>query len=164
MLLLKYRPEVLKLAHKPPFAGHLGRDKTVNWISQRFYWPTMFADVQRVVKTCDECQKTGQVKAPMVPLPIFSEPFRRIAMDIVGPVICDYATRFPEAIPMKSIDAVHVAEELLVYCLRFGVPQEILTDQGENFTLKLLAELYRMLHIHSIRTTPYHPQTNGLVE
>ncbi len=97
-------------------------------------------------------------------------------MDIVGPlpksrsgkrfilVICDYATRFPEAIPMKSIDAVHVAEELLVYCLRFGVPQEILTDQGSNFTSKLLAELYRMLHIHPIRTTPYHPQTDGLVE
>ncbi len=42
-------PEVLKLAHKPPFAGHLGRDKTVNRINQRFYWPTMFADVQRVV-------------------------------------------------------------------------------------------------------------------
>ncbi|XP_064398193.1 uncharacterized protein LOC135344837 [Halichondria panicea] len=83
VLPLKYRPEVLKLAHKTPFAGHLGRDKTVNRISQRFYWPTMFADMRRVVKTCHECQKTaprGRFKAP---LPIFSEPFRRIAMDIV---------------------------------------------------------------------------------
>ena len=51
---------------------------------------------------------------------------------------------------MNSIDAVHVAEELLVYCSRFGVPQEILTDQGANFTSKLLAELYRMLHIPSL--------------
>ncbi len=65
---------------------------------------------------------------------------------------------------MRSIDAVHVAEELLVYCSRFGVPQEILTDQGSNFTSKLLAELYRMLHVYPIRTTPYHPQTDGLVE
>ena len=45
-------------------------------------------------------------------------------------VICDYATHFPKAIPMRSVDSVHVAEELLVFCSRFGVLQEILTDQG----------------------------------
>ena len=45
-----------------------------------------------------------------------------------------------------------------------GVPEEILTDQGSNFMSKLLAELYSLLHIHSIRTSPYHPQTDGLVE
>ena len=38
------------------------------------------------------------------------------------------------------------------------------TDQGSNFTSQLLTELYRMLHIHRIKTTPYHPQTDGLVE
>lgn len=47
---------------------------------------------------------------------------------------------------------------------RVGIPKEILTDQGSNFTSQLLAELYRFLHIHPIRTTPYHPQTDGLVE
>ncbi len=52
------------------------------------------------------------------PLPLIREPFRRIAMDIVGSgkrVICDYATRYPEAIPMRS---VHVAEELLSVLLK----------------------------------------------
>ena len=97
-------------------------------------------------------------------------------MDIIGPlpksrsgkkyvlVVCDYATRYPEAIPMKAIDAEHVAEELVILFSRVGVPEEILTDQGANFTSKLLTELYRMLHVHPIRTTPYHPQTDGLVE
>ena len=47
---------------------------------------------------------------------------------------------------------------------RVGVPQEILTDQGSNFTLQLLAELYCLLQIHPIRTSPYHPQTDGLME
>ena len=47
---------------------------------------------------------------------------------------------------------------------RVGVPQEILTDQGSNFTSQLLAELYRLLHIHPIRMSPYHPQTDGLME
>lgn len=97
-------------------------------------------------------------------------------MDIVGPlprskagnryilVLCDYATRYPEAVPLRSIDAEHVAEELIKIFARVGVPEEILTDQGSNFMSKLLAELYSLLHIHSIRTSPYHPQTDGLVE
>eukprot|EP00731_Ephydatia_muelleri_P004053 Em0002g229a len=105
-----------------------------------------------------------------------AEPFSRIAMDIVGPlprsragnkyilVICDYATRYPEAVPLKSIDAESVAEELIKVFARMGVPREILTDQGANFTSQLLAELYRLLQVHPIRTSPYHPQTDGLVE
>ena len=56
------------------------------------------------------------------------------------------------------------AEELLKLFSRVGVPKEILTDQGTNFTSQLLIELYRMLHVQPIRTTPYHPQTDGLVE
>lgn len=45
------------------------------------------------------------------------------------------------------------------------MPKEILTDhEGTNFTSQLLAELYSMLHVCPIRTTPYHPQTDELVE
>ena len=79
-------------------------------------------------------------------------------------VVCDYATRYQEAIPMHSIDAEHVAEELVKLFARVGVPSEILTDQGSNFVSQLLAEVYHLLHIKPIRTTPYHPQTDGLVE
>ena len=45
-----------------------------------------------------------------------------------------------------------------------GIPKEILTYQGSNFLSKLLTEIYRMLGIKPIRTIPYHPQTNGLVD
>ena len=173
------RKAVLEVAHEIPLAGHLGKEKTRQRILQRFYWPTVFKDVENFCKSCVICQKTANrkaPKAPMIPLPIISEPFSRIAMDIVGPlprsragnkyvlVICDYATRYPEAVPLKSIDAEHVAEELIKVFARVGVPQEILTDQGSNFTSQLLAELYRLLHVHPIRTSPYHPQTDGLVE
>ena len=175
----KCRKAVLEFAHEIPLAGHLGRDKTRQRILQRFYWPTIFQDVDNFCRSCVVCQKTSHQKvkqAPLIPLPIISEPFSRIAMDIVGPlpksrkgnryllVICDYATRYPEAIPLRSIDAEHIAEELLVVFSRVGVPKEILTDQGSNFTSQLLTELYRLLHVHPIRTSPYHPQTDGLVE
>ena len=47
---------------------------------------------------------------------------------------------------------------------RVSILEEILTDQGNNFTSQLLAEIYRLLHVKSLRTRPYHPQTDGLVE
>ena len=97
-------------------------------------------------------------------------------MDIVGPlpktarghryilVICDYATRYPEAMPLKRFTAPAVAEQLMELFSRHGVPKEILTDQGTNFMSQLLQELYKMLGVKPVRTTPYHPQTDGLVE
>eukprot|EP00731_Ephydatia_muelleri_P034076 Em0046g19a len=69
-----------------------------------------------------------------------------------------------QCLPMKAIDAEHIAEELVKIFARVGIPEEILTDQGSNFTSQLLAEIYQLLHVHPIRTTPYHPQTDGLVE
>ena len=112
----------------------------------------------------------------MVPLPIVSEPFSRVAMDIVGPlprswsghkyiiVLCDYARRYPEAIPLKNTDSETIAEELLTVFSRVGISQEILTDQGSNFQSQLLKHLYRLLLVDAVRTSPYHPQTDGLVE
>ncbi len=173
------REAVLQLAHKIPLAGHLGREKTVRRVLQRFYWPTLYRDVKAFCQSCEECQKCSTRKppqAPLIPLPIMGEPFQRLAMDIVGPlprshtgkryilVLSDYATRYPEVIPLKSIDAEVIAEELVKFFTQVGIPKEILTDQGANFTSQLLKELYNLLHIRGIRTSPYHPQTDGLVE
>ena len=96
-----------------------------------------------------ECQKASprrDQRAPLIPLPVIEEPLQRVAMDIVGPllrshsgkkyilVICDYVTRYPEAIPITAIDTKTIAEELMKFFSRVGLPQEILTDQSSNFT------------------------------
>lgn len=128
------------------------------------------------LQSLPEDHHKGQTKAPLIPLPIISEPFSRMAMDIVGPlpksqggnryllVMCDYTTWYPGAIPLKSIDAEHIAEKMIKVFAWVGIPKEILTDQGSNFVLQLLAELYRLLQVKPIWTSPYHPQMDGLVE
>lgn len=78
--------------------------------------------------------------------------------------MCDYATRYPEAIPLRLIDAEHIAEELVQIFTRVGIPEEILTDQGTNFMSTLLGEVYKLMKVKPMRTSPYHPQTDGLVE
>ena len=83
------RQQVLSLAHAAPLAGHLGRKKTYNRVAQRFYWPTMYRDVANFCQTCETCQRFHKHRvhrAPMIPLPVVEEPFKRIAMDIVGPL------------------------------------------------------------------------------
>ena len=150
ILPLQCRKTTLQLAHDIPLAGHMGKEKTARRVLQRFYWPTLYRDVAEYCRSCGVCQKSSRRRvrhAPLISLPIVEEPLQRIAMDIVGPlhrsrsgnryilVICDYATRYPEAVPLKSIDAEHIAEELVKLFARVGVALEILTDHGSKFTL-----------------------------
>ncbi|PIK37646.1 hypothetical protein BSL78_25517 [Apostichopus japonicus] len=146
-----------------------------------FTWPGMQADVTRYCQSCDVCQRTlpkGRVtKVPLGSMPLIEEPFQRVAVDLVGPikpaterghryilVLVDYATRYPEAVPMKTIEAESVAEELLGIYSRLGFPKEVLTDQGSQFVSGVMKEVSRLLSIRRLTTTPYHAMCNGLVE
>ena len=179
VLPVQCRSLVLRMAHDVPMAGHLGVTKTKDRVLQRYYWPGVFKDIADYCRTCEVCQRSQPrhaKRAEMIPMPLMSRPFQRIAMDLVGPLprtqrgnrfvltICDYATRYPEAIALSSTEAPRIAKELIAVFARMGVPDEILTDQGPNFMSALLEEVYRLLQITRIRTTPYHPQTDGLVE
>ena len=97
-------------------------------------------------------------------------------MDIFGPVdksksgncymlvITDYATKYPEVFPLKSVKAKAVAFSLVQFFSRVGFPREILTDQGTNFMSMLLKQVHQLLGIKGVSTTSYHPQTDGLTE
>ena len=83
------RQKVLHLAHSIPLAGHMGRDRTLQRIQQRFYWPSLFHDVDSYCRSCTECQKVStprQQGVPLIPLPVMKEPFERMATDIIGPL------------------------------------------------------------------------------
>jgi len=76
----------------------------------------------------------------------------------------DFASRYPEAIPLKRVDADTVCEALITVFSQFGIPEEILTDNGSNFVSKLTETLLQALGIRHLKTSPYHPQTNGMIE
>ena len=173
------REMIFQAAHYNPMAGHMGCDKTLARVMDRFYWPGIWGDVRRWCASCPECQLVNPPavpKAPLQPLPLMEVPFERVAMDLIGPfqrsargyrfvlVLTDYATRYPEAVPLRTISATSVARALLQVISRVGIPKEILTDQGTQFMSRTLKELYGLLGITSVRTSVYHPQTDGLCE
>ena len=175
------RQVVLQVAHESPLAGHFSHRKTEWKVSTHFFWPGMGADIRDYCRSCDICQRKsykGRVKnVPLQPLPVITEPFSRVAVDIVGPLsppsseghkyiltLIDFASGFPEAIPLKDVDSVSVAEALLSIFSRVGIPREILSDRGTQFTSHLMAELHKLLGVKPQFTTPFHPSGNGRVE
>ncbi|CAC5401482.1 unnamed protein product [Mytilus coruscus] len=104
------------------------------------------------------------------------EPFQRIAIDFVGPLpltenknryvlVCmNYATRYPEAFPLANQEAETVDDTFIQLFSRVDVAKELLTDQGSNFMSDLMVQVYKLLSVHKMCTTPYHPAANGLVE
>ena len=177
----KFRLSVLKLAHESIMAGHLGTKRTIDRVLSEFYWPGVQSATKRFCQSCDICQRTvpkGKItRVPLQKMPLIDVPFKRVAVDIVGPLfpatdrgnrfiltLVDYATRYPEAVALPSIDTERVAEALVEIFCRIGVPHEMLTDMGSQFTSKLLSEVSRLISLNRLTTTPYHPMCNGLVE
>ncbi|XP_076039591.1 uncharacterized protein LOC143024613 isoform X1 [Oratosquilla oratoria] len=175
------RPVILSIAHESPLAGHFSHRKTELKVAEQFYWPGMGTDIRTFCRSCDKCQRfsaKGRVPpVPLQPMPIVTEPFARVAIDLVGPLspassdghryiltLIDFATGFPEAVPLKDIDSISVAEALLTIFSRVGIPREILSDRGTQFTSNLMKELHRMLGVKPIFTTPFHPSGNGRIE
>ena len=173
------RQQVLKMGHSSPIAGHFGTKKTHSKIARHFIWPGLWTQVKSYVRTCGGCQlaaKQHKSRAPLQPLPCVGEPFQKVAFDLVGPLprtpsghkylltaMCLY-TKFPEAIPLKKVDNLTVLDAMMQIFARYGMPSELLTDQGSVFTSKLTALMCKTFGITKIRTTPYHPQSDGALE
>ena len=94
----------------------------------------------------------------MVPMPIIGEPFKQIAMDVVRLlpktkkghhyilVVCDYATRYPEAFPLRTFTAPTVAEKQIKM---FALSQYLKILQGHDGTLEEMVEMVKMANVVS---------------
>ena len=157
------REGVMEVAHDSILGGHLGGKKTMDRVTSNFHWPGVAGDVQRYVQSCDICQRTipkgRNVKVPLGDMPIIGTPFEKVAIDLVGPLVMsdrthrwiltmiDFATRYPIAIPMTSIETVDVAETLVSIFAGVGITREILSDRGSQFTSDLMKEITQLLSI-----------------
>ena len=160
--------------------GHRGVATTIRILREGgITWNRMHFDVSEFIRQCPTCQKQNpRFKAPSGPsgsLMVY-EPFQRLCMDFIGPlpmnedgkifllVIVDAFSRWTELFPMPEATAEATAACLLQVLSRFGIPEEILSDNGPQFVSKVLKDLMRLWDVHHIFSTPHHHEGNGLVE
>src|SRR3989337_259182 len=170
---------ILFYHHDNPLGGHLGTEAMFGKIRRTLYWPQMYNDIKEYTTTCDSCQRRGGPKKnnELYPIEVSGNPFERIGIDIVGPlnptkeghryivVSIDYLTKWPEARALKEANTTNVSKFIYedIIC-RHGCPRILQSDQGTHFVNEVIKELLRKFNIRQQLSTPYHPQTNGLVE
>lgn len=174
------REEFFCLALTGITGGHLGVRRMRWQVRRPPYWVGWSKEVKLFCRCCPKCAQyhRGQPprQGPLQPLPC-GKPWKRLGTDITGPhprsrrghvyisTVMDNFTKFVEAIPMANQEATSVARALVENVIvRYGVPLQILTDQGTNFEGNLFKELCKLLGIHKVRTSSYHPSGNGMIE
>ena len=171
--------DILTSVHGDLHSGHYGTQRTYSTLRLKYFWKGMYKDCRNFVLSCQKCNTkknpTNPTKAPLQPLP----PARineRWAMDIVHMPVTprgnkyiltfpEYCSRYVEAFPLQNTQAVTIARILVnEICFRFSPPQCLLSDLGSNFISEVVKETCNLFGIERIYTSPYHPQTDGLLE
>lgn len=178
------RPFVPKSFRKTIFdhlhnISHPGIITTTKLICSRYVWPNMQRHIKDWVRCCESCQRSKIQRHTKAPLGTFSLPdarFSQIHVDIVGPLppsdgniylltIIDRFTRWPEAIPLPDMQTRTICSAIFnTWISRFGCPSTVTTDQGSQMRSSMFAEFTKILGTTRIRTTAYHPISNGIVE
>ena len=177
VLPLSYRPKAMAGCHD--LVGHLGQDRVLGLLRDRFYWPGMHMDVASYINIRPRCirRKTQPDTAPLQNIEA-TQPLELIHLDYlqIEPskgkgnienvlIVTDHFTRYAQAYPSKTQTALATAKLLWNnFIIHYGFPNKIISDQGRNFESELLANLCEVVGVQKLRTTPYHPQTNGQCE
>ena len=171
---------ILLHCHSLESDGHFsGQRTTIKVLKSGFYWLTLFKDAHLFVKTCDRCQKIGNIsnKNEIPPNSILEvELFDVWGIYFMGPfpsscgnkyilLAVDYLSKWMEAIPTITCDAKVVLKFLRNHIfLRFGTPRAIVSDEGTHLCNKLFESFLSKYGVRHHTTLAYHPQCNGQAE
>ena len=160
-------------------SGHLGIDKILAKIGDRFWWPGLTIDAKDWVTCSETCSRRMPAVKSRDPLTnsTVGGPMEMIAMDFLEPlpqankgnthllVVADYYNKWVEAYALPDQKTTTVVQVLVDEVFsRFGVPAILHIDQGQNFESKIVQKACKLLGIKNVCTTPYHPHCDGLVE
>lgn len=135
----------------------------------------MRKSIKHLTETCLACQRS-KINRHTKTSPTPNERFEHVNIDIVGPLppsgnyvyaltMIDRFSRWPEAAPMTDQTAETVAKTFVeTWVARYRCPAKITSDQGRQFESTLFNQLANTIGCTHLRTTSYHPQSNGIIE
>ncbi|KAK3523122.1 hypothetical protein QTP86_017285 [Hemibagrus guttatus] len=175
------RTSLIHTAHTSLGTGHPGINETLSLLRDRFWWPSMAADVRRYMQGCEEC---AMAKTPrqlpsgkLLPLPVPNRPWSHLGVDFITDlpnsrthtcifVIVDQFSKACRLLPLKGPPTAMEAAELLFNQVfrYFGIPEDIVSDRGPQFVSRVWRAFFTRLGVAVNLSSGYHPQTNGQTE
>ncbi|KAK3526339.1 hypothetical protein QTP70_024273 [Hemibagrus guttatus] len=176
----QFRLQVMQWVHEAPSSGHPGIRRATQLIRRRFWWPSLGPDVEGYVRACFTCAqaRTGRQfpEGLLEPLPIPRRPWSHLSVDFLMDlpdlggftavmVVVDQFSKGCKLIPLKGLPMAMQSEAMFNHMFRnFGLPEDIVSDQGSQFTSRVWGSLCARLGIGVSLSSDYHPQSNGQAE
>ena len=163
------RKRVLEEIHD----GHTGIVKMKSMARIHVWWPKIDLDIESTVSKCTACQENSRdpARAPIHPWEQPRQPWTRIHVDFAGPfegsmwfIVVDAHTKWPEVIAMKTTTANNTITVLRSLFARYGIPTQIVSDNGPQFTSEEYSQFCTRNGIRRTLVAPYHPSSNGEAE
>ena len=165
----KLQDRVLEELHD----GHLGIVKMKALARSYVWWINVSGQLEELAKACSGCQHNQKMptKAPLHPWEWPTAPWQRIHIDYAGLfqnsmflIVVDAHSKWLEVIPVRSTTSSSTIEVLRDLFARFGIPEQIVTDNGAQLVSEEFQAFVRSNGIRHLTSAPYHPATNGLAE
>lgn len=137
-----------------------------------FWWPTLDQDIEHEVNLCDICQQQRSMPAvaPVHTWKWAEGPWERIHLDFAEVnkqmflVVMDAYARWPDIVHMQTTTASKTIEVLRNLFASYGLPKEVVTDNGPQFTSGDFESFLKLNAVNHIKMPAYHPASNGLAE
>ena len=162
------RKEMLDIAHQ----GHIGLEGCRRRMREALFWPGMASDLKALISQCDLCLTTrdSPPKEPLISHEFSQRPWSKVGVDIcymddrILLVIVDYFSNFIEVCRLNTKTTVCIIRELQNVFARFGVPDQLMSDNEPQFCTEEFAKFTRKWNFDHITSSPRYPQSNGKVE
>lgn len=152
--------------------GHLGEEKCKRRACEVMYWPKMNQDIRQTTASCEICltYRPQQQAEPLMPHVVPDRPFYKVGVDLFDCngksnfVLTDYISNYPEVATLQSTTIKAVITFLKAAFARHGVPCEVVSDNGPQFSSGEFASFAREWGFRHITSSPHYPRSNGLAE
>ena len=169
MIPTSLQPMILETLHDT----HPGITRMKAIARSYFWWSGIDKAIENLAKSCIPCQeqKSNPPVAPLHPWIWPTTPWKRIHIDFAGPfldkmflIVVDAHSKWPEVIQMSSTTSSKTIDVLRTLFARYGLPEQVVSDNGPQFTSDGFAQFMKTNGVKHIRTAPYHPSSNGQAE
>lgn len=152
--------------------GHQGLTKCRERYNGAVWWPGIASDVKKLVMSCKHCNihRPSQNREPLISTPLPDLPWQKLAADLCEfkgrhyLIVIDYFSRWLEILDLPKTNSETVIQKLKSIFTRYGIPEELMTDNGPQFSAEQFRNFTAEYDFQHVTSSPHFPQSNGMAE